>query len=638
MKKISIRSVAVLLVCVFLSGSYTETYAQCRTASDAGGVGYGAAEQALITSGRMNAAPVQMDMGLFRGGVYDAGAFVSASEESSRTLLENVTGTSKASAVYSNDWDAYSTNYYYNQMNADQKEFWDALDKLCLSYLKKKKTLTRYLGYYVTDYVYSESLTIEEAIEVAQIFRYSNPQYYYLEPLMLYAKTPYYAGVSFIVYDAFGNGSNRAAATSEFKKKIKSWLSMLEGYETDYDKAKAAHDIVCANITYNYEVLDATGAVDAYAEQEALTQSAYSALCMGSTVCAGYAQAYELLCNGAGVDAAVVTSTDHEWNKVRMEDSWYNVDCTWDDQAGIGYVFFARSDYVYDHVLTNAASHVEESRWDKYLPKCTLDSGSSGAAAGTLPAVSESTEMVQIEVENTYKHDKTSNEDYVSGYKVTLSTATPDAVIYYTTDGTVPSPASTRAFRYSKPFQITYADKLMAIAVCDQKYDSEVAVDESCPAPAYTIHYKLNGGENSADNPDSYRITDKTVKLKNPTRTGYKFGGWYRTKKFNSSRIRQIKSGSKGAICLYAKWTPITYKIRFDGNGATSGSMSAKKCKYGTVYTLSSNKFKREGYEFAGWNTKKNGTGTTYTDREKISNLTDDSKGTVVLYALWKKK
>ena len=66
--------------------------------------------------------------------------------------------------------------------------------------------------------------------------------------------------------------------------------------------------------------------------------------------------------------------------------------------------------------------------------------------------------------------------------------------------------------------------------------------------------------------------------------------------------------------------------------------MRAKKCRYGTGYTLSSNKFKRSGYVFAGWSTKKNGKGTTYADKEKVRNLTDESKGTVVLYAQWKKK
>lgn len=53
----------------------------------------------------------------------------------------------------------------------------------------------------------------------------------------------------------------------------------------------------------------------------------------------------------------------------------------------------------------------------------------------------------------------------------------------------------------------------------------------------------------------------------------------------------------------------------------------------------------REGYEFAYWSTRPDGTGTRYTDGQEIYNLTaenydgkDESKGVITLYAQWKKK
>lgn len=637
MGKMRKRGLAFLLCCVFLLESCAGVFAQDLGSSARQSGHPVTGSQSECTTGRMKAEPIEMDLALFSGNRYSAEELSGGQIDDGNPGLPGQ-NLLKESFAYSDDWDKYSSNYYYNQMNEDEREYWDALDAVCLKYLKKKTDLTTYLGYYVTDYVYSKSLTLDEVMEVAQIFRYSNPQYYFLEPLMFYANTGYRAGVAFLVYDAFGKGSRRAKATKNLQDRVESFVTAVNEYTTDYEKVKAAHDIICANTTYNYDVLYTTGEVDAYAEQEALTQSAYSALCMGNTVCAGYAQAFEMVCNGAGIDAAVVTSVNHEWNKVRMNDSWYNVDCTWDDQTNIVYDFFARSDYAYDYLLTNAASHVEESQWDRYLPSCTLDSGSGGSYAGMLPAVSGTTEPVQITVENTYRHDKTADEDYVSGYKVTLTTKTPGADIYYTTDGTFPSPASSRAYRYRGPFTITYAAPLMAIAVCNQQYDSAVTTDESCEAPTYAIHYELNGGENNNGNPSGYKITDKTIKLKKPSRTGYKFGGWYKTKKFNSSKIKQIKSGSAGAICLYAKWTPIKYKVRFDGNGATSGSVSTKKCKYGTNYTMPSNKYKKDGYEFVGWSTKKSGKGTIYGNKEKFTNLSAKSGETVILYAVWKKK
>lgn len=617
------RQIAVLLAGVMLLGTSTGVYAEPLEECDL---------QEKFVTGVMHADPIELDLSRFDGNCIDAGEAAEASKEDVPVVAEL-----RASAVYTSDWDQYSSNFYYNQMNAKKKEFWDALDEMCMKYLTKKTDLTTYDRYYLTDYVYSSELTMEEVIDVAQIFRYSNPQYYFLEPLMFYAKAGNNAGISIVVYNAFGKGKDRDAATKNFKAKIDSWISCVNGYSTDFEKVKAIHDLICANTTYNYDVLTERGTVDSISEQNTMTQSAYSTFCMGSTVCAGYAQAFEILCNGVGVDAIVVTSSDHEWNKVRMEDSWYNVDCTWDDQPIVCYEFFAKSDYAYDNLLSNASSHAEESKWNKYIPTCSLDSGSLGTTVGTLPVITETTAPVTITVECTYKHDKLADEDYVSGYEVTMSTETPGATIYYTTDGTTPSEASGRAFKYYKPFKLDYAEPLSAIAVCDQKYDSAVVTNEKCNAPSYKINYVLNGGKNSPENPKKYKETDETIKLKNPTKKGYTFAGWYRAKEFNTSKIKQIKSGSSGVIYLYAKWTPIKYKIKFDGNGATSGSMSTKQCKYGTSYKLTANKYKKEGYTFVGWSTKKNGKGETYTDKEKIKNLTSEKDKTITLYAQWKK-
>ena len=37
------------------------------------------------------------------------------------------------SAVYHTEWDKYSSNYIYNNLNSGERKFWDALDHVCLS-------------------------------------------------------------------------------------------------------------------------------------------------------------------------------------------------------------------------------------------------------------------------------------------------------------------------------------------------------------------------------------------------------------------------------------------------------------------------------------------------------------------------
>lgn len=153
----------------------------------------------------------------------------------------------------------------------------------------------------------------------------------------------------------------------------------------------------------------------------------------------------------------------------------------------------------------------------------------------------------------------------------------------------------------------------------------------------HSITYKLNKGKNNKNNPSSYTKKTATIKFKNATRKGYTFKGWYSDKKYKN-KVTQIKKGSTGNVILYAKWTANQYTIKFNGNGATSGSMKAvKNCKYNKTYTLTKNSFKRKGYTFAGWNTKKDGSGKSYKNKAEIKNLTSKSGGTVTLYAQWKK-
>ncbi|MBR2592561.1 MAG: InlB B-repeat-containing protein, partial [Oscillospiraceae bacterium] len=78
------------------------------------------------------------------------------------------------------------------------------------------------------------------------------------------------------------------------------------------------------------------------------------------------------------------------------------------------------------------------------------------------------------------------------------------------------------------------------------------------------------------------------------------------------------------------------YNIAFNGNGATSGKMSQlSKVAYTKNQTLTANAFKRTGYTFTGWNTAKDGSGTSYSNKEVVRGLTETNGGTVTLYAQW---
>lgn len=72
-----------------------------------------------------------------------------------------------------------------------------------------------------------------------------------------------------------------------------------------------------------------------------------------------------------------------------------------------------------------------------------------------------------------------------------------------------------------------------------------------------------------------------------------------------------------------------TYTVTFDANGG-EGSMDTQLFTEDYEKALTANAFTREGYSFAGWNTMRDGTGTAYTDQQKIKVVAD-----MTLYAQW---
>lgn len=151
----------------------------------------------------------------------------------------------------------------------------------------------------------------------------------------------------------------------------------------------------------------------------------------------------------------------------------------------------------------------------------------------------------------------------------------------------------------------------------------------------YKITYYLNGGENHPSNPTSYS-TGVSVKLGDAFRVGYTFKGWYNDAGFKL-RISSIKASRLGNISLYAKWEPIKYYVYFNGNKATTGSVGRIPCWYDKTFRLYTNRFKRKGYVFTGWNTQKNGTGLALGNKAFFQNLTDKPRKKITLYAQWQK-
>ena len=127
------------------------------------------------------------------------------------------------------------------------------------------------------------------------------------------------------------------------------------------------------------------------------------------------------------------------------------------------------------------------------------------------------------------------------------------------------------------------------------------------------------------------------TKLTAADATGYTFIGWYNSSGGSQTTNKSLSLHPTADATYYAYYKAHQYTVKFDANGGT-GSMYNQSFTYDVEKALTVNAFTRTGYTFAGWNTEADGTGTSYTDEQSVSNLSSTNGATTTLYAQWTAK
>ena len=136
---------------------------------------------------------------------------------------------------------------------------------------------------------------------------------------------------------------------------------------SNYEIAKALHDYLALNNEYDMRYY--SGNVPA------ISYTAYGALVNRTSVCAGYALAYERLMDQVGIPCEYVTGMTtngyHAWNIVQIDGEWYHVDVTWDDptpdrEGYVRYKYFLKSDKAMsrDHISWEASHTCTSTKYD----------------------------------------------------------------------------------------------------------------------------------------------------------------------------------------------------------------------------------------------------------------------------------
>lgn len=143
---------------------------------------------------------------------------------------------------------------------------------------------------------------------------------------------------------------------------------------SDYEKEEAINEYLCKNASYNEEIMEYINE-DGTISEEAVDEfsasfTPYGVLVDNYGVCESYAEAFLLIAREAGLEAVIVTgrldNVNHEWNRVKMDGSWYSLDVTNNDNEYMPNCYFNLPDEIASGILVQDDTAFIDSYVDQY--------------------------------------------------------------------------------------------------------------------------------------------------------------------------------------------------------------------------------------------------------------------------------
>ena len=265
-----------------------------------------------------------------------------------------------------------------------------------------------------------------------------------------------------------------------------------------------------------------------------------------------------------------------------------------------------------------------------YATYCSNTGGSTSSRTLTLYA--------QWEAAPTYSHTLSYNANGGTGAPSSSTVTNTSSSYSMTVSSTVPTRTGYTFAGWSYNGSTYWGGNSVSVGA-----NATVTLTAQWEANTYTntLNYNANGGSGAPSAQTAsvtYPSTQSTftVSTTKPTRTGYTFDGWYTaasggTKVGTTYTVGNTSNAGNQSATIYAQWKINTYSITYNGNGATGGNTASQTFNHGSSVNISANGFTRTGYEFAGWSTKADGSGTPYNAGNVYS-----TNANLTLYAQWR--
>jgi hypothetical protein len=268
----------------------------------------------------------------------------------------------KASPYY----EAIACTYSYDTLGADQQRLYDELLRSAYTVAEKPDLDAEYWGTYPCKQVILEGVRLSDAEMVAAVRALydDHPEIFWLwDNCFDYVADRVEDYLAVRIYSTFSSLD------------LESWIARLHDASDEfiasvpeglgaYERERFVHDYLIDSCEY----------IETDASNLQFYHCVYGNLVRKKAVCEGYARTMQMLLNLLGVECVSITGESveddsespddeeedryalHMWNAVKLDDSWYNVDPTWDDDETDDeiynrYLYFNVDDTVfgYDH-------------------------------------------------------------------------------------------------------------------------------------------------------------------------------------------------------------------------------------------------------------------------------------------------
>ncbi|WP_026669055.1 InlB B-repeat-containing protein [Butyrivibrio sp. AE3006] len=535
--------------------------------------------------------------------------------------------------VYSGSSD--NNSFYYKQLTEIDKIYYDGILELCR---QNKSPIT---GEFSTDkagdavlfYSGIKSLERPDWSTIIHALWYDHPEE--LETILFSQKystvTAYSGGVShysFYMYNTPGSnytGNQVAQMESDLKRACNSLYNSLSLSGEDASKELAIHDALIDAVEYNYDETN-----------KYLKYTAYGALVEKLPVCQGYATAFKMLMDKAGIETHVVSGVTgsgegHAWNVVKLGSDYYEVDTTWDDgNYNNSYPYNYLLTHQYFNCTTDTFAHYNYSipGFNNALSKHLRNSKHMGYLN---PPLANGTRYSYNNIKKAYRVD-------FDGVK--------KGAYYYL------------PYRYTYTYEgkIVEMPKNMSLSRCSfnnwytEKDGGTVVTANTIINSDITVYAHWNGGDNVedavTDQSDLRTVTlhynyDNKTEIKKiakgstigelPTlyRYGYDLSGW--TNSISGGSVVDKNTVVSANLDIYAQWKPVevsAYFYKDDGSKTVRSTNFGKT--YGDAMRLASD-YTKAGHTLVGWY-------KSFDSDEAISpDTVIDSTKPLYFYAHWKK-